>query len=269
MIPDEVFEAARNHPHPLLFATVSGAHLYGFDSSDSDWDLRGAHVLPLQQTLGLMPQQETIELSQQNGIELDLVTHDVKKFFTLLLRPNGYVLEQLLSPITVQSSPEHEELKALVPNCLTKHHAHHYLGFAENQWKLFSQEQQPRIKPLLYTFRALLTGIHLMRSGEIQANLNTLLDTYPLPFLKDLIAMKRQGTEKQLLNATDLAFYEAEFSNLRERLTTAAANTNLANQPSAQRDLNDLLIRIRLKEMAPSPRQQPSSNDPPSTRTPR
>jgi hypothetical protein len=34
-------------PYPLLFATISGAHLYGFPSPDSDYDLRGAHVLPL------------------------------------------------------------------------------------------------------------------------------------------------------------------------------------------------------------------------------
>jgi uncharacterized protein len=29
------------HPYPLLFATISGAHLYGFPSPDSDFDLRG------------------------------------------------------------------------------------------------------------------------------------------------------------------------------------------------------------------------------------
>ena len=31
-------------PYPLLFATISGAHLYGFPSPDSDFDLRGADV---------------------------------------------------------------------------------------------------------------------------------------------------------------------------------------------------------------------------------
>jgi predicted nucleotidyltransferase len=35
-------------PYPLIFATISGAHLYGFPSPDSDYDLRGAHVLPLE-----------------------------------------------------------------------------------------------------------------------------------------------------------------------------------------------------------------------------
>ena len=30
-----------DHPYPLVFATISGAHLYGFPSPDSDYDLRG------------------------------------------------------------------------------------------------------------------------------------------------------------------------------------------------------------------------------------
>ena len=37
-------EEANRHPYPLLFATISGAHLYGFPSPDSDYDLRGVHV---------------------------------------------------------------------------------------------------------------------------------------------------------------------------------------------------------------------------------
>lgn len=47
-------------PYPLLFATISGAHLYGFPSPDSDFDLRGAHVLPLDKVVGLDVHDETI-----------------------------------------------------------------------------------------------------------------------------------------------------------------------------------------------------------------
>ena len=104
MVPDEVRQAAESHAYPLLFATVSGAHLYGFDSHDSHWHLRGVHILPANQVVGLSPLEETIETARKDSIELDLVTHDVKKFFKLLLRPNGYVLEQLLSPIVVHST---------------------------------------------------------------------------------------------------------------------------------------------------------------------
>src|SRR3982075_1718707 len=99
-------------PYPLVFATISGAHLYGFPSPDSDFDLRGVHVLPLKEVVGLKIGHETIEKSGiHDGLEIDLVTHDAKKFFELMLKKNGYVLEQVFSPLIVHTTPEHVQLK--------------------------------------------------------------------------------------------------------------------------------------------------------------
>src|SRR5688572_17824962 len=50
-------------PYPLLFATISGAHLCGFPSPDSDFDLRGGNVLPLEKVVGLEVCDETVEQS--------------------------------------------------------------------------------------------------------------------------------------------------------------------------------------------------------------
>src|ERR1700712_5443170 len=95
--PDALTKAIVKHKYPLVFATISGAHLYGFPSPDSDYDLRGVHVFPMEELVGLDALADTIEITNfDDGIELDLVTHDLKKFILLMLRPNGYVLEQLL-----------------------------------------------------------------------------------------------------------------------------------------------------------------------------
>jgi hypothetical protein len=48
---DELRDIIADQPHTLLLATVSGAHLYGFPSRDSDIDLRGAHVLPAEEVV--------------------------------------------------------------------------------------------------------------------------------------------------------------------------------------------------------------------------
>src|SRR5512133_45445 len=180
-------EIAAEQRYPLMFVTISGAHLYGFASPDSDYDLRGVHVLPLRDVLGLDVERETIESSGvRQGIELDLVTHDARKFFQLLLKKNGYVLEQLYSPLIVHTTPEHAELKQVATGCITRHHAHHYFGFAETQWRLFEKESPRRVKPLLYVYRVLLTGIHLMRTGEVEANLLHLNEEAPLDHVTDL-----------------------------------------------------------------------------------
>src|SRR6516165_4264196 len=180
MIPMPILQKqVDQHPYPLLFATVSGAHLYGFPSPDSDYDLRGVHLLPLEDVVGLTIGQETVEKSGiYDGLEIDLVTHDARKFFGLLLKKNGYVLEQVFSPLVVHTTPEHAELKEIARRCVTRHHAHHYLGFAETQWRLFQKEDPPHVKPLLYVYRVLLTGIHLMWTGEAQANLKLLNEEF-------------------------------------------------------------------------------------------
>ena len=235
------------HPYPLLFATISGAHLYGFPSPDSDVDLRGVHVLSLHDVLGLVTGEETVERSGvHDGLEIDLVTHDVKKFMQLMLRRNGYVLEQLLSPLVEFTTPEHEELRSLAAGCVTKHHSHHYLGFAGTQWKLFNKESPPRVKPLLYVFRVLLTGIHLMRSGLVEANVVRLNDEFKLPYIPDLVARKTAGPEKGTLDAADVTYFEKEYLRLTAELEAAYESSKLPEMPTAAPALSDLLRRIRL-----------------------
>jgi predicted nucleotidyltransferase len=239
---------AAGHPYPLLFATVSGAHLYGFPSSDSDYDLRGVHILPPEEAVGLLPKKETIEVERmRGGVEMDLVTHDVLKFFLLLLKRNGYVLEQLYSPLVVQSSPAHEELKEMAKNCVTRHHSHHYLGFAATQWNLFQKEDTPRVKPLLYVYRVLLTGIHLMRTGRIEANLITLNEDFRLPYIGELVDRKIHGPEKSKLETPEVEFHQAEYERLVTQLESEAAESTLPEEAVCRDALNDLLVRVRLR----------------------
>ena len=239
-------EIIAQQPYPLLFVTISGAHLYGFPSPDSDYDLRGVHILPLAEIAGLFPLQETLEAeTEHHGLEIDLVTHDAKKFFGLILKRNGYVLEQLLSPLVVHTTPEHEVLKEIASGCITLHHAHHYLGFARTQWGLFQKEQPRRVKPLLYVYRVLLTGIHLMQTGEIEANLVQLNDKFKLPYIPELIERKVSGTERQIMADDDIAFHVAEYERLVSELEQAHDNTCLPEAPTCKPALNDLLLQIR------------------------
>ena len=243
---DTLRRMVAQQPYPLLFATISGAHLYGFPSPDSDFDLRGVHILRAREVLGLDPGQETIEQGGiHDGLEMDIVSHDARKFFGLMLKKNGYVLEQLYSPLVVETSPEHEELKTIGHGCVTRHHAHHYFGFGETQWNLFDKEQPRRVKPLLYTYRVLLTGVHLMRTGRIEANLLTLNDEYKLPPVPELVARKLAGPEQSTLVDADVAFHEHEYARLRGMLQEAFERSTLPELPSAKSQLNDLLLRLR------------------------
>ncbi|WP_406133966.1 DNA polymerase beta superfamily protein [Streptomyces zaomyceticus] len=236
-------------PDPLLFATVSGAHLYGFPSRDSDVDLRGAHLLPVDALIGLREPEETrSRMWDRDGVEMDLVTHDLRKFVRLMLRRNGYVLEQLTSPLVAHTTETHAELISLVPEVLTHHHAHHYRGFAGTQWRLF--ERSGELKPLLYTYRALLTGIHLMRAGEVQAHLPTLVgEVAEAPArLPDLVAAK--AAAEHGLAEVAVEDVRAETEALHGVLDEAQAASGLGEAAVRAHDLlHDLVVRARLRAL--------------------
>ncbi|MGW2337386.1 nucleotidyltransferase domain-containing protein [Streptomyces sp. NPDC001685] len=232
-------------PDPVLFATVSGAHLYGFPSRDSDVDLRGVHLLPAADLVGLREPDETrSRMWVRDGVEMDLVTHDLRKFVRLMLRRNGYVLEQLLSPLVVHTTDAHRELAELAPGVLTTHHAHHYRGFATTQWRLFERTRE--LKPLLYTFRVLLTGIHLMRSGEVEPHLPTLLEAVGGPgYLPGLIAAKAEREHGDA--GVDHARVAADVERLHAVLDEAQTASALPHAASAYDALHAFVVRVRLE----------------------
>jgi hypothetical protein len=95
-----------------------------------------------------------------------------------------------------------------------------------------------------------------MRTGEVEANLVHLNETFHLPYISDLIHRKTSGAEKMALNAGELAFHREEFTRLQSQLESASQSTSLPDVPSARAALDALLVRLRLANL-PSSRQNP------------
>jgi uncharacterized protein len=235
-----------------LFVTVSGAHLYGFPSADSDVDLRGCHRLPLRDIVGLDVPNETLEhKTVLDGTEVELVSHEIAKYLRLLVRNNGYVLEQILSPIVVMGHEVLAELRPLARRCITRHHYHHYRGFYARQRKLLEKETPKRAKPLLYAYRVLMTGSHLLRTGEIEANLPRLNEQFRFSFLDGLMEQKMCG-ENISPGDLDWPFHDGQLAALEAVLDRAFEESRLPNDPD-RKAVSEYLIRLRLESSAQAP----------------
>lgn len=230
-------------------------HLYGFPSADSDFDLRGVHVVPAIEALSLHGVgRETIEgESTADGYEDELVTHDVRKYFRLLLKNNGYVLEQIFSPIVLFDSGYLGRLREIAKSCITSNHSLHYKGFGFREWTAFVKKPTKHVKRILYVFRVLMTGIQLMRTGVVESNILRLNADLKLPYITDLVAQKVRGYEKgELAAGHTLDFYSKEYLRLQEQLAHAAAKSSLPKEPSGQGDLNELLLALRTHGWLPN-----------------
>jgi predicted nucleotidyltransferase len=239
----------------VVFATVSGAHLYGFESPDSDVDLRAAFVRPLRTRLGLRQPRETIDrTSLEDGLELDLVAHDVRKCVRLAVGGSGEVHEHILSPLIVVTTPWHDELQALVRSCASLALHRHYRGFLASRRALLVTPGAT-VKHLLYAYRAALSGIHVLRTGRIEANLPTLLDAamaqnVPTEELRELIARKRSGAEKGALAAGEAARHLATLDGLAAQLDAARTTSPLPADIDVRDPFDDFLVRIHEAQRA-------------------
>jgi hypothetical protein len=246
MLDREQLAAITGQGPPPVFATISGAHLYGFASRDSDVDLRGAFLLSTRSMLGLRKVDETITIEQKSPLDLDWVAHDLRKFARMMVSHNGYALEQLYSPLIVVSTPAHLELLELGRGCVTRPTVRHYQGFARGRRKRV-HEPDATIKHLLYAYRVLLSGIHLMRSGEVVANIAVLRELYRSAAVEELVERKQDGAEKTPLRPDEIRTHDVHLDALERDLEQAYDRSSLPLEPTTVAALEEFVIRLRLQ----------------------
>jgi len=228
-----------------LFWTVSGSHLYGFPSVDSDIDLRGCFLAPVRSLIGLKSPPDMVDpKGMLAGLEVEAVSHEVGKYLRLLCKHNGYVLEQIFSPLVVSGAEFLAKLRPLAARCVTKLCYHHYRGFLATQRKLMDKEPVVRAKTLLYAYRVVMTGVHLLETGEVESHLPTLNERFRVPYIPELIARKATA-ETGVLGREDVAFHRQQLDVWEQRLDEAFAASQLPTDAPTE-ELHEFLVDLRL-----------------------
>lgn len=158
------------------------------------------------------------------------------------------MLGQIFSPIVIQSIPEFNELRAIAKTCITCYNHCHFKSFTKGQWRDLKAANKPTVKKLLYAYRPVLAGIHLMREHEIESNIVTLNQHFKLGYIDELVHAKREGTEKMEAIELDMAFHETELQRLLDQLELESERSSLPEHPGGKDALDDLLRRLRFKD---------------------
>lgn len=228
-------------PGELVQCGITGAHFYGFPSPDSDLDMKGIHLASTEQVLGLGPVIESHDaLLDFEGVEHDLTTHEAARAIGLLLRGNGNLLERILSPL--QLVEPDEELQALARGCIAKSFASHYRGFFGGMQR--EHKIEPTAKKMLYSYRVALTGVHLLRTGELVGDLRALGPEYGYD-VDALIKTKNEGEEHGGLEQGLDEDARKRWPDLEAALADALESSALPDQPPNRAAFDSWLIARR------------------------
>ena len=254
LLPDTAlarrFLAERGPAGTLLLCGITGAHHYGFPSADSDIDMKGIHLAPTSELLGLDPPAQTHDrLELFGGVECDLTSHEAMKALNLLLAGNGNMLERILSPYQLIDGELVAQLQELARGAISKRFGKHYRGFFIGMRREHATSPKPGVKSLLYSYRVALTGIHLLCEGLLEANITRLAPLYGFPAVLELVEYKRSHPEKAALPEALGRPHRERWDELATLLDRAIDDSKLPARPPNRTAISDWLVAQRMNEL--------------------
>jgi uncharacterized protein len=185
----------------ILWACESGSRAWGFESADSDFDVRFLYLRRRDDYLRVSPMRDVIEAPLSGN--LDISGWDIAKALGLLRKSNPPLLEWMQSPIVYsQHSEFRAEFWSLCESCFCPESCmRHYLSMADRNRRSYLQAATIRLKRYFYMLRPLLAAQWLKKTGTIPPmEFGVLLDAM-LPqgevrkLVDDLLERKRAGVE--------------------------------------------------------------------------
>lgn len=141
----------------IMMAVESGSRAWGFESPDSDYDVRFIYIRKQEDYLKLEGIRDVIEWKLDET--LDINGWDLKKALQLLYKSNPTIFEWCASPIVYFSREEFTWLKELLPEYFSvKKSLYHYLRMAERNYKTYLKFEDVQVKKYLYVLRPLLAA---------------------------------------------------------------------------------------------------------------
>ena len=184
----------------ILLAIESGSRAWGFESTDSDYDVRFIYKHELKWYLNVLPKRDVIELPI-DALD-DYSGWDIRKAIFLMNKSNPVLFEWLKSPIVYKKDQLRYELLVEAANKYFSpiSSIYHYLHMAKGNDREYLQGDNVKIKKYFYVLRPILACMWIKEKNESPPmefdQLMTLIEDPQLKLkIDELLVRKKSGIE--------------------------------------------------------------------------
>ena len=227
----------------LICVAVSGAHAAGYAMEETPLELKGLHVEPTANLVGLTsPPRAFNWVGEFEGLLIDYSSAEIGPASHLLLRGDGSILERILSSMQVFKGEDLRKLTQVARDAICRRFFEHYRNFSKGVLTEFEGQPPRTVRQALNAYRVGLTGVHLMRTGELDLDLLALARRYKLFRLDDLVRIYREGRVKTL---EDTSPWVNRMAKLHGLLDAAYEGSELPIDPENPADVEEYLLDMR------------------------
>lgn len=200
-IKSELTAIEKDEQVTVLYACESGSRAWGFESQDSDYDVRFIYLRKTEWYLTLNPGRDVIERPISD--DLDIAGWDFPKAMQLMRKSNPPLLEWLQSPVVYHETFDfRDRIRAEADHCFSPIACmYHYRRMAENNYKKYLLKDRVNLKKYFYVLRPVMACLWIERGyGVVPILFQSLVDrVIDAPELRrsiiDLIEIKKSGSE--------------------------------------------------------------------------
>ncbi len=156
VIINKLKEIEKENNIKILYAVESGSRGWGFESQDSDYDVRFIYTHPDNWYLSIEDKKDFIEVPINDL--LDISGWDIRKALLQYKKSNPTLLEWLSSPIVYQEDfSTAQKMRDLLPQYFSSVHTiYHYLHIARKKFEEIMSTDQVKIKKYFYILRPIM-----------------------------------------------------------------------------------------------------------------
>jgi predicted nucleotidyltransferase len=225
IIQAKLVEIEKQHRVKILYSVESGSRAWGFESADSDYDVRFIYVHEKNWYLNILPKRDVIEYPIVD--EFDYSGWDLRKTLFLMNKSNPVLFEWLKSPIVYYRDDYfYGIMEQLAKDYFSPiSSVYHYLHMAGGNYRHYLQTDAVRIKKYFYVLRPILAGLWIEKYNEappmeFEKLLALVSDQNILAGINELLVRKKAGLEMGLEPKLDIlnSFIEEKMAHLEKRV---------------------------------------------------
>ena len=201
LVQKKLQEISEKERVKILHAVESGSRAWGFDSPDSDYDVRFVYVRPMEYYLRLEPKKDFIEWELDEV--LDINGWDLSKALQHFHKSNAVLYEWSNSPIVYHITEEWTQIKDLSKGYFScKAASYHYYGTANKNYLEYLTDDMVKYKKYFYVLRPILACKWIEKRQSpppvlFQELAEEVLEDEMKPFVEKLVQAKTKMNEAE------------------------------------------------------------------------